>query len=72
MSWQAMHKQLRACGWRRGADGLWRHTPAIGGSFLTRNALAIANGEPVQQVVERSRQRWLDAGKRLASVRANL
>jgi len=69
MSWQAKHRLLRSHGWRRGADGLWRHTPEIGGSFLTRNALAILAGEPVQDVVARSRKRWLGAGKWVASVR---
>jgi hypothetical protein len=39
-SWQADHALLRERGWRRGADKLWR-CDEFGGSFLTRNALAI-------------------------------
>jgi hypothetical protein len=55
MSWHSNLALLRMRGWRRGSDGLWRHTPEIGGSFLTRNALEIERGTPVQQVVEASR-----------------
>jgi hypothetical protein len=47
MSWQQDHAFLREQGWRRGQDGLWRHTPEIGGSFKTKNALALAKGEPL-------------------------
>jgi hypothetical protein len=57
-AWQPMHRTLREHDWRRGRDGLWRHTPEIGGSFLTRNALAIVNGASVEQVVAQSRVRY--------------
>jgi hypothetical protein len=46
VSWQADHAFLRERGWRRGRDGLWR-TDAFGGSFLTRNALAIERMDAV-------------------------
>lgn len=59
MGWQADHSRLRDANWRRGRDGLWRRTPEIGGSFLTRNAMAITQGVPIQQVVAASRERHL-------------